>query len=180
MSKDAPEKRPPGFAGRSQKAVPTLEQRRAISIQLRLFLRTGAALAAAAMINVTSTAVIAGPQFVVALGGYDAVAYHTENEAVAGENEQAVYWNGVTWLFSSEANRDAFEVNPAAYAPQYDGYCSYAAANGYKAPGSPLAWSVVEGRLYLNFNTRAQELWMEDVPGHVAQADKNWPKLNTH
>src|SRR5512147_739360 len=78
----------------------------------------------------------AGPQFIVALGGYDAVAYQTPGEAVQGRNEHAFFWNGATWLFSSEANRDAFAANPERFAPRYDGYCAYAASQSYKAPGS--------------------------------------------
>jgi YHS domain-containing protein len=122
----------------------------------------------------------AGPQFVVALSGYDSVAYHTKSKDVAGQNEHTFHWNGAIWLFSSEANRDTFAANPGAYAPQYDGYCAYATANGYKALGSPAAWKVVDGRLYLNFNDREKELWIEDIPGQIAAADKNWPKLNAN
>jgi YHS domain-containing protein len=59
----------------------------------------------------------AGPQFIVAPGGYDAVAYQTPGEAVQGRNEHAFFWNGATWLFSSEANRDAFAANPERFAP---------------------------------------------------------------
>ena len=53
----------------------------------------------------------------MALGGYDAVAYQTRGEAVQGRNEHAFFWNGATWLFSSEANRDAFAANPERFAP---------------------------------------------------------------
>ena len=45
----------------------------------------------------------AGPQFIVALDGYDAVAYQTRGEAVQGRNEHASFWNGAPWLFSSDA-----------------------------------------------------------------------------
>jgi hypothetical protein len=38
----------------------------------------------------------------------------------------------------------------------------------------------VDGQLYVNFSQRALELWLEDVAGHIAAADRNWPKLNAN
>jgi hypothetical protein len=122
----------------------------------------------------------AGPQFVVALDGYDAVAYQKAGKAIEGRNDHAYFWNGATWLFASDAARDAFAAEPERYAPQYDGYCAYAAANGYRAPGSPQAWKVVDGRLYVNFSEHALRLWLKDIAGHIAAADANWPKLNAN
>jgi hypothetical protein len=47
--------------------------------------------------------------------------------------------------------------------------------------GARLAsWRVVGGKLYVNFSQRALELWLEDVAGHIAAADRNWPKLNAN
>ena len=69
-------------------------------------------------------------------------------------------------------------MNPEAFAPRCDGYCAYAASQGYKAPGPPLARRVVDGKFYVNFSQRALELWLEDVAGHIAAA--NWPQLNAN
>jgi YHS domain-containing protein len=120
----------------------------------------------------------AGPEFSVALKGYDAVAYQAQGQTTPGENQHAVFWNGATWLFASDANRKQFEADPDRYAPRYDGHCAYAAAKQYKAPGSPHHWRVVDGRLYVNFNDEAQRLWVEDSPGHIAAGNVNWPRLN--
>jgi YHS domain-containing protein len=111
----------------------------------------------------------------VAVGGYDPVAYFTEGKAVNGTKEITLEHEGPTWRFASEANRDAFKADPARYAPQYGGYCAYAVANGYTAKGDPEAWTVHDGKLYLNFDKTVRTLWEKDKAGYIAKGDNNWP-----
>jgi hypothetical protein len=122
----------------------------------------------------------AGPQFTVALQGYDAVSYFEGANPQKGDFMHAVYWNGANWLFASEERAKRFRENPAKYAPQFDGYCALAASRGYKAPGEALTGVVVNDKLYLNFNDQAKKLWHEDVPGNIKKGEENWPKLNTY
>lgn len=121
---------------------------------------------------------MAGPQFVTAVQGYDAVSYFDGGKPVKGEFLHSVYWNGATWLFATEEHQQRFRSNPAAYAPQFDGYCALAASLGYKAPGDALAWKIVDGKLYLNFNADAARLWNQDVPGNIRKGAENWQRLN--
>ena len=44
----------------------------------------------------------------IAVDGSDVVAYFTQGQHVAGDADITHDWNGVTWRFSSTANRDAF------------------------------------------------------------------------
>ena len=111
----------------------------------------------------------------VAVGGYDAVAYFTEKKPVRGSKEFTAEHTGVTWRFASKANRDAFIANPGRYAPQYGGYCAWAVANGYTAKGDPNAWSVVDGKLYLNYSKGVRRQWSKDIPGNIAKGNANWP-----
>ncbi|MGR3540942.1 MAG: YHS domain-containing (seleno)protein [Hasllibacter sp.] len=113
----------------------------------------------------------------VAIDGSDAVAYFAGNGPVPGTAEHAVAWKGAEWRFADAASRAAFEADPDAYAPRYGGYCAYAASLGYVAPTVPEAWTLWQGRLYLNANLRARELWLQDVPGNVAKGDANWPGI---
>jgi YHS domain-containing protein len=112
-----------------------------------------------------------------AIRGTDPVAYFTEGRPVPGDPAFAHDWMGATWIFASAANRDAFAADPEAYAPQYGGYCAWAVAEGYKAPIDPSAWSIVDDRLYLNYDRRIQSRWERDIPGFIARADANWPGL---
>jgi hypothetical protein len=111
----------------------------------------------------------------VAVGGYDPVSYFTDGKAGAGNPEITLMHEGATWRFASVEHRDAFAASPDRYAPRYGGYCAYAVAMGYTAKGDPEAWSVVDGRLYLNFNEPTKKEWEKDIPGYIAKADKNWP-----
>ncbi len=113
----------------------------------------------------------------LALRGYDAVAYFTEGKPVAGRAEFQHKWNGAVWQFSSAANRDAFTKNTEKYAPQYGGYCAYAVSRGYTADGDPQVWKIVDGKLYLNYNQEARQLWEADISSNIAKGDENWPKF---
>ncbi|MCK0094541.1 YHS domain-containing protein [Yoonia sp. F2084L] len=111
----------------------------------------------------------------VAVDGSDVVAYFTEGAPVAGDAAITHDYMGVTWRFSSEANRDAFAADPEAYAPKYGGYCAFAVSQGYTASTVPEAWTIVEDKLYLNFSTSVRRRWERDIPGHIMAADANWP-----
>lgn len=113
----------------------------------------------------------------LAIRGTDPVAYFTEGRPVAGDPAITHDWMGARWAFASEAHRAAFAAEPAAYAPQYGGFCAWAVAQGYTAPIDPAAWRIVDGRLYLNVSPRIQRRWERDIPGNIARADANWPGI---
>ena len=112
-----------------------------------------------------------------ALGGTDVVGYFTEGRVVRGRTEHLAEWQGARWLFASAASRERFLADPAAYLPAYGGFCAWAVAHGYIAPTDPVAWRIVEGRLYLNYDRGVQRRWETDIPGHIARGDANWPRL---
>jgi YHS domain-containing protein len=115
----------------------------------------------------------------VAIKGYDTVAYFTENKAVKGTDDFKHDWSGTTWLFASAANRDAFAKEPARYAPQYGGFCAFGLAKGKLINVDPQnAWRIVDGKLYLNYNTTFLEIWAKDQARMISDANANWPKIN--
>lgn len=109
-----------------------------------------------------------------AIGGYDAVAYFLEQKPVKGLEQITFTWNDAVWLFASEKNRDSFRLNPEKFAPQFGGYCAYGMSRGYKAPTSADAFSIVGGKLYLNYNTNVRNEWNKDQTGYIEKAVKNW------
>jgi YHS domain-containing protein len=113
----------------------------------------------------------------LAAGGYDVVAYFTEAKPLKGSADFKTNYKGAEWRFSSAANLEKFKAQPETYAPQYGGYCAWAVSQGYTAPGNPKNWSVVDGRLYLNYNDKVQADWLKDVPGFIQKADANWPAV---
>ena len=114
----------------------------------------------------------------IALKGYDVVAYFQQSRPVKGSSQLSYQWMDATWQFSSAQNRDLFAADPQRYAPQYGGYCAYAVSHGHTASVNPVAWRIVDGKLYLNHDKLVHRLWGRDAPGHIQKADKNWPDLH--
>jgi YHS domain-containing protein len=113
----------------------------------------------------------------VALEGYDPVAYFVEGKPVQGSPAHRAEYKGSAFHFSSPANRDAFAANPEKYAPRYHGFCAFGTARGYKAAVDPEAFTVVDGKLYLNYDRDVRKQWSADIAGFVAKADANWPEV---
>ena len=112
-----------------------------------------------------------------AIRGYDPVAYFTVGKPVRGKDEYATKWQGATFKFSSAENLALFKAEPTAYAPQYGGYCAFAVSKGATAGTVPDAWSIVDGKLYLNYSLNVRNRWSKDVPGNIKAADRNWPAV---
>lgn len=110
----------------------------------------------------------------VALSGHDPVAYFTVKVPIKGTEKFSAKHDNATYWFASQENRTAFVADPAKYVPQYGGYCAFAASLGKKAPTDPTQWSVVDGKLYLNYDARIQKQWKADVSGFIKQADAKW------
>lgn len=113
----------------------------------------------------------------VASGGYDVVAYFTEQKPVKGRAKFKTGYMDAEWHFASQENLDRFIAEPAAYAPQYGGYCAYAVAHGSTAKTDPLAWTVHNGKLYLNYNKQIGKRWGADKDRLIVQGDANWPEV---
>jgi YHS domain-containing protein len=113
-----------------------------------------------------------------AINGYDAVAYFTESKPVEGKKEFTYSWKGADWHFSTEQNLKTFQSNPEKFAPQYGGYCAYGMSRGYKATTEPDAWTIVNDKLYLNYNTEVRSLWNQKQAEYIKIADTNWPKVS--
>lgn len=110
-----------------------------------------------------------------AIRGYDPVTYFTVGEPTPGKDKYSTRWQGAIYKFSRAENLALFKSDPAQYAPQYGGYCAYAVSKGATASTEPEAWTIVNGKLYLNFSLSVQKRWRKDIPGHIKAADNNWP-----
>ena len=117
----------------------------------------------------------------VAIQGYDPVAYFTQKKAVKGKKELAASNEGVTYYFSSQANKEAFTKTPTSYEPQYGGWCAYAmGANGEKVEVDPGTFKIVNGKLFLFYNAyfnNTLKSWNKDEINLNKKADANWKKF---
>ena len=117
-----------------------------------------------------------------AIQGYDPVAYFKQSKAVKGKKEITASYEGVTYNFSSQANKETFLKNPAGYEPQYGGWCAYAlGANGEKVDINPETFKIVDGKLYLFYNAffnNTLKSWNKEEPILKKKADTNWKKIS--
>lgn len=112
-----------------------------------------------------------------AIRGYDPVAYFIEGKPVKGDSSLSYAFAGATWYFASEANQKAFIAQPDQYMPQYGGYCAFGTSRGYKAPTEPDAWTIDNGKLYLNYNNNVRTTWNKDRAGFIEKANKQWIQI---
>lgn len=112
-----------------------------------------------------------------AVNGYDVVAYFNQGKPVEGKKTFLYQWHDANWIFSTKQNLDSFSRNPEKYAPQFGGYCAYGVSEGHKATTEPDAWTIVDGKLYFNYNKDVQQLWKKDIPGRIKKAEENWVKV---
>lgn len=113
-----------------------------------------------------------------AINGYDPVSYFVENKPVEGKENFVYNWNNAKWFFSSQANLETFKADPEKYAPQFGGFCAYGVSENHKSPTDPAAWTIVDNKLYLNYNPKVKELWSKDIPTRIQKANELWPALN--
>ena len=114
----------------------------------------------------------------VAVKGYDVVAYFTQSKPVKGSASFTQQWMGATWWFASAEDRDMFAASPEKYAPQYGGYCAYGVSRGHAVAIDPEAWTIVEGKLYLNYSQGVKKDWSQAIPQNIEKANTNWPGLH--
>lgn len=113
-----------------------------------------------------------------AVGGYDVVTYFQDDGVPKKGKETLKYeWQGANWYFSSQQNLDAFKQNPEKYAPQYGGYCAWAAAHDSLAKGDPQIYTLHDGKLYLNYDKEINEKWLAQKSEFIEKADQIYPTL---
>ena len=127
-------------------------------------------------VNVMATAEIYTSFFSnLAVGGYDTVAFFSENMPVEGKSKFSFKYKDTEWRFNSQENLDLFIATPEKYAPQYGGYCAWLVAMNDLAMGDPQYWKIVDGKLYLNYDAEIKAKWLVDIPGFIKKANMNWP-----
>jgi YHS domain-containing protein len=110
----------------------------------------------------------------LAIKGYDPVAYFTDAKPVEGNAKYSAEYNGATYHFASAEHQSLFNGDPAKYAPQYGGYCAFGVTQEKKYDIDPNAWAVVDGKLYLNLNSGAQNVWNKDRIGNIDSGNAIW------
>jgi len=113
----------------------------------------------------------------VAIQGHDPVAFFTEKKPVKGKPSITTKSGGATYQFSSEANKKAFDAEPAKYIPQFGGFCAYGVSKGDKVKIEVDAFQIVDGRLLLQYDKKVRETFNKDQKALLKKADANWPTV---
>ncbi len=113
----------------------------------------------------------------VAIDGYDPVTYFTENKAIKGSEQHVCDYNGTTWHFSSQENRDLFLNAPEKYTPEYGGYCSHSITENDIVTSNPEAFVVRDDKLYLYAN---QKVLDQDLKKDEVTLDLEFKKRKTN
>lgn len=113
----------------------------------------------------------------VALEGYDAVAFFTDNRPVKGQPQFRSDYDGATYYFASADHKAQFDAAPAKYQPQFGGYCAYGASKGDLVTVEIDAFQIYNGRLLMQYSKSVREKFNKDPENNLKRADQNWPQL---
>ena len=116
---------------------------------------------------------------VLAIKGYDPVAYFTDGHPVRGLSDFEYVWDDHVYRFASGEHRDMFKADPVRYAPQFGNFCAMALAKGEVVVANPENWLISDGKLYV-FGSPAPAgpvLFQKDLAGNVMKANQNRPIL---
>jgi YHS domain-containing protein len=114
-----------------------------------------------------------GADKLLMLRGKDPVSYFQGAEPVPGKPEIKAEYDGGTYRFASEANKQLFVASPEKYAPQYGGHCSNGMA--YAIGGSyGETHRIIDGKLYLFGGPKSRAYFEMDLATNKKRADHYW------
>lgn len=120
----------------------------------------------------TTEAAAAEPEELLAIRGYDPVAYFTLQRATPGDPRFEYAWDEYVYRFASPAHREAFIKDPVRYAPQFANFCAVALSRGERQPVNPEYWLISDGKLYLFGKSVGPAMFAKD-PSILERANRN-------
>lgn len=109
-----------------------------------------------------------------ALRGRDVVSFTQDSGPVKGNKRYVATYDDTKWLFNTKENRDAFELNPKKYVPEFGGYCPVALSHGKVKIGRTNQFTRYDGKLYMNYNKKNRGLFSEDPDSYILRAQATW------
>jgi YHS domain-containing protein len=116
----------------------------------------------------------------LAAAGYDVVAFFTDRMAEKGKRSITAAYDGATYQFASEANRDLFLKDPASLIPQFGGFDAYGVRSGQKVrPVKGIFWHVADEKLFIFGAEKTKAAWLKNADGNKRVADALWAQIRT-
>lgn len=125
----------------------------------------------------TSVPSIAAKRVLLAIEGYDPVAYFTMGRPARGLSEFEYEWDENHYRFVSAEHRDLFKADPVRYAPQFANFCAMALTRGEIVEADPNNWLIVDGKLYIFGAAHGPDSFRKGLPENVAKANRNRPLI---
>jgi hypothetical protein len=114
-----------------------------------------------------------GAEPLLAIKGYDPVAYFTLQRATPGVAQFEYQWDEHRWQFKSAQHRELFKADPVRYAPQFAAFCAVALSRGEVREANPEYWLISDGKLYLFGKDLGPDLFRKDLKVNIEHANQN-------
>lgn len=95
-----------------------------------------------------------------------------------GKHEFSLSYEGVDYLFATEANMKTFLEAPSKYEPTYGGYCARAMVVGQKVHINTKLFTIVGNRSFFFVNKRAKSFFDRNLEANIQKADSEWKKIS--
>lgn len=119
-------------------------------------------------------AVEIAPDARVMLKGADVVAYFSDGRYEQGLPQFKSTYEEVTFHFANAARKAQFDQSPAAFLPQFGGYCANGLVYGIPWGGDANTWKMIDGKLYIFGGQGSKDAFELDEAGNVALSQKYW------
>jgi len=111
----------------------------------------------------------------VALKGRDVVSFFNNDDGpVKGSKDHVVEWDNTKWRFASAENADLFKLDPNKYVPEFGGFCPVALADNKAKIGKSSHYTVIDDKLYLNYNRSSQYKFRDTPNDFLVRAQLNF------
>ena len=151
----------------------TLLSRSAAALTVTLALASAAM--AADEYNVSNGITLTGNP--LGLHGVDPVSMFESEAPRIGDAVHTSAHDGVDYYFASEDARARFDADPAAYLPQFGGFCAFGVYKGKKLDGDVRFADIVDGKLYLFVNAAIFEQYLANREDVIRVAYETWPNI---
>lgn len=127
--------------------------------------------------NVANGLTLTGNQ--LGMHGVDPVSmFHSDAPAI-GDAVYTSEHDGVDYYFASAEAQMRFDDSPAAYLPQFGGFCAFGVYVGKKLDGDVRYADIVDGKLYLFVNAEIFEKYLENKEEVISGAFAKWPEIRS-
>ena len=109
--------------------------------------------------------------------GNDPVSMFLGGNPAQGDAAFTSSYDGMDYYFTSAKAQAMFDEDPAAYLPQFGGFCAFGVYVGKKLDGDVRYADIVDGKLYLFVNASILEKYLEDPQTVIAGANDKWADI---